>query len=321
MAGTILMLLSLLAAIVESWATAGPKFRALSSCTQDTTWTSNNPAAIKSWIQSVVPTFHMEDPDVYPDLATSFIDGGQMTRPVFIVQNAYRDSVAWRALGHRPIDGWLYGTFHPATQSFDAVAYIYDNFQLAILGRFQDDKLVEGSASQISAYRYIQYQTLYFDQVYFDVCRCKDGIMELQFGSDKVSAATFSYLAQSHVTNISTISNEATDPLDEFNVRVAISSIADAGQGLFAKRDIIMGSTIALYSGQMITNLSRILKGKNVELQESLHRNWLNFNKTHVLDVPEPYDQLAHYAASLGHKANHSFKKFNARFGFIKTPR
>lgn len=146
--------------------------------------------------------------------------------------------------------------------------------------------------------------------------------MELQFRDKMPKTPTFTYLAQSHIKEISTISNEATDPLDDFNVKVANSSIADAGQGLFAKRDIIMGSVIALYSGQMITNLSQILTAaKDADMAEKLHRNWLNFNKTHVLDVPEPYDQLMHYSASLGHKANHSFKKFNARFGFIKTPR
>lgn len=157
MAGTILMLLllSLLNAAVSE---EDPKFRALSSCTRDTAWNSNNPAAIKSWIHSLVPTFNIEDPNVYENLATSFVDGGgQNSRPVFIVENAYKQSIAWRALGHRPIDGWLYGTFYPENQSFKAIAYVYDNFQLVILGRFQDDKLVEGTASKITSYRLVDF--------------------------------------------------------------------------------------------------------------------------------------------------------------------
>ena len=75
-----------------------------------------------------------------------------------------------------------------------------------------------------------------------------------------------------------------------------------------------------MYAGQLVTNVSQILMGKSQNMQEILHKNLLALNQTHTLDVPRPYDNLSHFRATLGHKANHNFTS-NARFGFVKSPR
>ncbi len=56
------------------------------------------------------------------------------------------------------------------------------------------------------------------------------------------------------------------------------------------------------------------------EEMEARHKNLINFNKTHVIDLPRPYDSLINYRATLGHKANHSFKP-NAKYHYCKHPR
>ena len=115
------------------------------------------------------------------------------------------------------------------------------------------------------------------------------------------------------------ISHEAVDPLDFENTFVGPSKIA--GEGLFAKKTLSMGSVIANYAGILVDNSSQILHVKNDSLKEDLHKNLLTLNKTHAIDIPAPFDSLKKYKGSYGHKANHAFKGTNAYFGRIKSPR
>ena len=115
------------------------------------------------------------------------------------------------------------------------------------------------------------------------------------------------------------ISHEAVDPLDFENTFVGPSKIA--GEGLFAKKTLSMGSVIANYAGILVDNSSQILHVKNDSFKEDLHKNLLTLNKTHAIDIPAPFDSLKKYKGSYGHKANHAFKGTNAYFGRIKSPR
>ena len=133
--------------------------------------------------------------------------------------------------------------------------------------------------------------------------------MELRFSQEH--QGIFQYLGLSKKG----LENGQTDPLDQENVKVKKSLIPNSGEGLFAKKNLEMGSVIAQYSGYLVKNVSEKMVGKSREFQEDLHKNLLSFNKTHSIDIP------TNYVATLGHKANHSFKKFNARFGFLHTPR
>jgi hypothetical protein len=57
-----------------------------------------------------------------------------------------------------------------------------------------------------------------------------------------------------------------------------------------------------------------------IDERENVHKNLLSFNKEYDLNVPPPFDNILVYRATLGHKANHSFRP-NTRFGFAKNPR
>ena len=111
---------------------------------------------------------------------------------------------------------------------------------------------------------------------------------------------------------------EPLDPLDNQNVFVAKSDVS--GEGLFAKKVIGMGSVISIYSGIFINSSFVFSDSMTQEQKEDHHKNLLSFNQSHLINIPTPYDNLINYKATLGHKANHSFKN-NARFAFVKTPR
>ena len=111
---------------------------------------------------------------------------------------------------------------------------------------------------------------------------------------------------------------EPLDPLDDQNVFVAKSDVS--GEGLFAKKVIGMGSVISIYSGILINSSFVFSDSMTQEQKEDHHKNLLSFNQSHLINIPTPYDNLINYKATLGHKANHSFKN-NARFAFVKNPR
>ena len=57
-----------------------------------------------------------------------------------------------------------------------------------------------------------------------------------------------------------------------------------------------------------------------IDEQENVHKNLLSYDNEASLDVPPPLDNVKIYRATLGHKANHSFKP-NTIFFFAKNPR
>ena len=64
-------------------------------------------------------------------------------------------SLAWKAFGTNPNDGWLYGYIHPKSTGND-IAYIYDDFSTVIIGKFDNGILQNGTKSTIKAYKYVE---------------------------------------------------------------------------------------------------------------------------------------------------------------------
>ena len=65
-----------------------------------------------------------------------------------------------KAFGQRPIDGWLYGTSRYLRPGQDEpefsgpdIAYIYENFDIAIRGHFYQGAMLNATAAKISAFR------------------------------------------------------------------------------------------------------------------------------------------------------------------------
>lgn len=123
-----------------------------------------------------------------------------------------------------------------------------------------------------------------------------------------------------------------SDPFESSRVYVSKSSLVtdndvknnDCSQdGLFAKRDIKCGECISFYNG---IHISHELVNKR---EWKYNDNTLSINDEFVIDIPKEYSTIDKYCATLGHKANHSFKLQNAqyepywhpRFGSIKCLR
>ena len=228
-----------------------------------------------------------------------------LLRAMLVVQDATKEkTLAWKAFGQRAIDGYFYGTLTSDGQGFansQNVAYVYENFEIALVGKFSESKLIRGTPMKIERQR------------------CKNGMMEIDFVPFENKQPNLTFF---DMTAIQKQESKKMDPLDKWNVRVASSQVSnEAGLGLFATKDLGIGSIIALYSGLLISNATQVLQagGNSVQRTEHLHRYMLAFNQTHTIDVPSHYD--GYYRATLGHRANHSFNNSNARFGFVKTPR
>uniref|UniRef100_A0A8D1M903 Histone-lysine N-methyltransferase SETD7 n=1 Tax=Sus scrofa TaxID=9823 RepID=A0A8D1M903_PIG len=105
-------------------------------------------------------------------------------------------------------------------------------------------------------------------------------------------------------------------------VYVAESLISSAGEGLFSKVAVGPNTVMSFYNGVRITH-------QEVDSRDwALNGNTLSLDEETVIDVPEPYNHVSKYCASLGHKANHSFTPnciydmfVHPRFGPIKCIR
>jgi hypothetical protein len=106
------------------------------------------------------------------------------------------------------------------------------------------------------------------------------------------------------------------DPYETARVYVAPSTIAGAAEGLFAETDLPSEEIVAFYTGCLVAQNS-------VDSRPwARNANTISLTTTVAIDVPAPWDSVAVYCASLGHKANHTFAHPpNARYDTVFHPR
>ncbi|XP_028314817.1 histone-lysine N-methyltransferase SETD7 isoform X1 [Gouania willdenowi] len=199
---------------------------------------------------------------------------------------------------YNPDGGCVFGAVNKdGEMTGNSLAYIYpDNFT-GLYGSFVDAELIQAEVAQIV------------------------------FGQDEKPRFKTSHNSPKYSYDKSTSSCIAThallpDPYESLRVFVANSKIKGAGQGLFAKVDVEPDTVMAFYNGVRITH-------SEVDSRDwALNGNTISLNEDTVIDVPQPFDQLDRYCASLGHKANHSFTPnckydpfVHPRFGPIKCVR
>ncbi|XP_061581924.1 histone-lysine N-methyltransferase SETD7 [Cololabis saira] len=197
-----------------------------------------------------------------------------------------------------PDGGGLYGAVNEdGEMTGDSLAYIYPDGRTAFYGSFVDGELIKAHLATV-----ISNQT---------------GRPRFERSP---SSPVFSY-------DKSTSSCIAThtllpDPYESQRVFVGDSTIRGAGQGLFTRMDAEPGTIMAFYNGVRITH-------SEVDSRAwALNGNTISLDEDTVIDVPQPFDQMERYCASLGHKANHSFTPnckydpfVHPRFGLIKCIR
>eukprot|EP00092_Neocalanus_flemingeri_P101392 GFUD01129637.1.p1 GENE.GFUD01129637.1~~GFUD01129637.1.p1 ORF type:complete len:350 (-),score=82.60 GFUD01129637.1:81-1130(-) len=106
------------------------------------------------------------------------------------------------------------------------------------------------------------------------------------------------------------------DPYESLFVEVKPSQIKDAGEGLFAKINIDVGTVISFYNGV------RVRSGHDWEKPTPYK---MVLDETSDIDLPENMTSLENYRATLGHKVCHCFEPncetdvfFHPRFGLIR---
>ena len=105
------------------------------------------------------------------------------------------------------------------------------------------------------------------------------------------------------------------DPFETARVCVRPSTTPGSGEGLFACRALAAGEIASFYNGCYVSQL--VVDGR----PWAANSNAISLTAHVALDVPAPFDQLSHYCASLGHKANHSFTAPNAKYDLCFHPR
>jgi histone-lysine N-methyltransferase SETD7 len=142
------------------------------------------------------------------------------------------------------------------------------------------------------------------------------------------------------------------DPFERKWVEVLPSSIAGAGDGLFAKRRLSEGASVAFYNGIRVRpgeeppfrsiNYEIYVDWVNVPVRTDIKRGFyvllnctvgiidtwqliehkslfLKGARSDYMDLPEKYTSVDCYKASLGHKINHSFNP-NCKWDIIIHP-
>ncbi|EGC33243.1 hypothetical protein DICPUDRAFT_154738 [Dictyostelium purpureum] len=120
--------------------------------------------------------------------------------------------------------------------------------------------------------------------------------------------------------DISTDTTISSDPLmmdiyENYYSYVKESSIPNSGEGLFARVDIPVNTTLSFYNGVRIPH-----KTVN-ERSWDLNSNTISLNSDVVIDVPSHLSSTSQYCATISHKANHDLNKKNAEYSFYNHPR
>ncbi|MBN3290681.1 SETD7 methyltransferase, partial [Polypterus senegalus] len=177
------------------------------------------------------------------------------------------------------------------------IAYVYPNGTTALHGKFIDGEMIEARQATIL-------------------------VVENGHPQFNINASGPLYTFDKSTSSCISTNCLLPDPYETMRVYVADSLISNAGEGLFAKTSAESNTVLAFYNGIRITHQE--VDGRDW----SLNGNTISLDEDTVLDVPEPYNNIRKYCASLGHKANHSFTPncmydtyVHPRFGPIKCIR
>lgn len=174
------------------------------------------------------------------------------------------------------------------------ILYIYPDHSHALVGRFDDGVMISAKAAKLDSKFTTRSKKLppYHLLVEYD--------------------GTYTHDPSNH----DTIAGQPLqpDPYEQAYVCVKKSTIPGAGEGLFARVDLEEGQVVSFYNGTRLSHME--VDSRSWELND----NTISLDDTCVLDVPKKFSDINNYAASLGHKANHSFQP-NCQYDLFVHPR
>jgi len=174
--------------------------------------------------------------------------------------------------------------------------YMYPDCRTCLLGSFQEAELVSANQCELA-----NFVTLVNNSIPVPVLT---PVSDSVFTFDPATSVSFS--RNPHLE----------DPYESLFVEVGMSTIKDAGEGLFARTDIEAGTIISFYNG---------MKFRSDHEWEKPTPYKMLLDENYDIDVPDSMTSLQSYSATLGHKVCHSFKPncetdvfYHPRFGLIR---
>merc|ERR1712110_21506 len=203
-------------------------------------------------------------------------------------------------LGHNQFnDGYFYMTSRHTI-------YLYPDMETALVGQFRNGTMLSAKVSKVKRER------------------CNHGIKELEIEEPNADSPTFRYTTTSH-THI----GDQPTLMDPYERKMIYIDDGVKDDGMFARRNISKGDLLAYYSGLTVNilNTNEGLCPTNQTMAErwECERNLMllknSYQNSYAIDVPKSHWDIVKYRATLGHKANHSFKYFNSEYGMAYHPR
>lgn len=201
--------------------------------------------------------------------------------------------VCWKSL---PGGGFLISKSLDFSDS--NMIYLYPDCRTGLIGSFRKCELESGKQCELN-----NFVTLVNNSIPVPLVSPSSSNTSL-FTFDPATSATFSRTPH------------LADPYEDIFVEVRTSKITDAGQGLFAKIDIDVGTIISFYNGIKVRS--------DHEFERPTPYKML-LDDDHDIDIPDTMTTLDNYSATLGHKVCHSFQPncetdvfHHPRFGLIR---
>lgn len=202
--------------------------------------------------------------------------------------------------------GFLYGHLDTSGKfTGDKLAYIYPDYETALVGRFEDKVMKAGQEAFI-----------------INTSNDPNGMLTLEF-----SEPSGPVLFYSPGTNSSFGDGPRTpDPFEVKWTEIKTSNVDGGGEGIFALRDIPSGQIACLYTGYMYRNLEEkelysARYTKNESLSEDMRRHGTKYSiRIHLtnalIQIPWEVDQPDSWHPTMGHKVNSDFPERNQNAGF-----
>eukprot|EP00112_Aurelia_sp_Birch-Aquarium-sp1_P009408 Seg2069.1 transcript_id=Seg2069.1/GoldUCD/mRNA.D3Y31 product="Histone-lysine N-methyltransferase SETD7" protein_id=Seg2069.1/GoldUCD/D3Y31 len=169
------------------------------------------------------------------------------------------------------------------------ITYVYPDGVTALKGTFMNSKLVEAKLA----------------------VRCNRNGIESRF---LIVSPEKTFKRDESTDKMLSVDPLLQDPFEQNRSYVDKSKIPSAGEGLFAKVDMLEDEVMAFYNGVRLDH-------KLVDARDwTFNSNTISLDDNTVIDVPEEFSNTSDYCASLGHKANHSFDP-NAKYDLFDHPR
>lgn len=182
-------------------------------------------------------------------------------------------------------------------QFLNRIAYLYPDFRTALVGNFSDGIMETGKVA-------------YLKTVIDDKGIKVPIFTEPQGTSYTREIATYDLISSTPLV---------PDPYENQMVHVKASRVPGSGDGLYAKVRVEPNTVLAFYNGKRIR--PRSYEDQDfADWTKNAYRIFDPANKYGTLDIPEAFQSVDKYCASLAHKTNHSFLP-NAEFVAYNHPR